>query len=86
MHALLVCETSLTWRGVAGVFLRDLHFIDLGNDTWIGDKVNEVVNFEKVTRMVWLYSSCATRACVGWAYAMSVGGAALGLGRFQDLH
>lgn len=34
-----------------GVFLRDLHFIDLGNDTWVGGKETGVVNFEKVTRM-----------------------------------
>ena len=32
-----------------GVFLRDLQFIDVGNDTWIGGE--SVVNFEKVTMM-----------------------------------
>jgi hypothetical protein len=34
-----------------GVFLRDLQFIDVGNDTWIGAKEDKLVNFEKVAMM-----------------------------------
>ena len=33
-----------------GVFLRDLQFVDVGNQTWI-DKETQVVNFEKLTML-----------------------------------